>query len=597
MIYEKTELLSNMEIQQLISSSLPNERAKIIANKLKNLVIIKENTLYELDRETITYTYKKKNIRTHLTTLTSILIEQSFTSLEIKDREIITLKYSKYFKVFENTTIDKYVGQLENQLTNDKILFDSYVRQLHFKNGYLDISTGKFQQRTQQQYITKYINGYEYKSSTKEQRNEVMKEINKIFPLKADRDSILIYISSGLSSEGTKDQDVLFLTGKGSSGKSFIMNLTKEAIDFYFVELQSDAFKSGSDKKDKILSTFRSNPHALITWVNELSHEKLDTDMFKKFAEGSIQCTLLYENGSHDFKHQSKIILTSQRIPNINMDTGVIRRLLGYEPKSNFTDNKDDVDEKNHIYAKEKDLHLVLKQKGLLSAWIDILITYCQTYMKGKKIEYSKNFESMKNEMIGSNDTIQDFIDGMLIITNKNEDRIGKDDLRNVYTTKYKDKFISPANFISLMKDKNILYSADCRVNHVKGCFIGIRFRDTDVDDDDYNDLPFDHKIKNLENEIYARQTELNKLKQSKIDKDNKMLKDFEIIQKIEKLRYEQKQLQENMLKVDNNENNEKYYKPSDEYFSFDKKKYENETKYIKPIDNLESFANSFIKI
>lgn len=492
MKFETENLLSLDELKIIIRSMLPNEKATIISKHLSNVFIISDNILYKYNKDNVTFEPYTNEIKEHIIVSTALLIEQSFLAMDVKDREIITLQHEKYFKVFDKATIDKYVFQLKVLLTNDVLKFDNYVKQLHFKNGYIDVSTGHFEPRVKEQYITKYINGYDYKPSSANQRNQVKRMLNQIYQNnKDDRDCMLSYLGSGLSGEGIKDQDLLFLLGKGASAKSFIMLLTKEALEFYFVELQSDAFKMGNDKKDKIMNTFLNNEHVLITWVNELSHDKIDGDLFKKFAEGTIQCCKLYQDGSFDFKHHSKTIATTQRIPNLNIDSGIIRRLLGYEHKSKFVDEDKEVNELNHVYKKTKDLHLEMKKNGLICAWLDILIEKCTLYLKGENIVYTNHFTEAKNEIVNTNDTFQDFIDGCLIITNNADDRIGKDKMKEAYLQKYKDKMINSTNFISLLKEKKIVYETDYRVNNIKGCFVGVKFRNANeqclFDHDDYD--------------------------------------------------------------------------------------------------------------
>ena len=53
--FNQTDLLNYNEIDLLIRSDFPNERAMIITNKLKNYIFIFENIVYVFNKDTITY--------------------------------------------------------------------------------------------------------------------------------------------------------------------------------------------------------------------------------------------------------------------------------------------------------------------------------------------------------------------------------------------------------------------------------------------------------------------------------------------------------------------------------------------------------------
>jgi oxygen-independent coproporphyrinogen-3 oxidase len=56
---------------------------------------------------------------------------------------------------------------------------------------------------------------------------------------------------------------------------------------------------------------FGNNPQIRITWINEIKDVKIDETLFKKFCEGKLQTTKLYEEESHDIIHNSKAFITA----------------------------------------------------------------------------------------------------------------------------------------------------------------------------------------------------------------------------------------------------------------------------------------------
>jgi hypothetical protein len=53
----------------------------------------------------------------------------------------------------------------------------------------------------------------------------------------------------------------------------------------------------------------------------------MNVSIFKMFVEGVIKGKLLYKNGIHTFQHNGLPVFTANTLPNIKMDTGVLRRI------------------------------------------------------------------------------------------------------------------------------------------------------------------------------------------------------------------------------------------------------------------------------
>ena len=72
-----------------------------------------------------------------------------------------------------------------------------------------------------------------------------------MYPKHEDLECILLVLGSCLSGKANIDQDTLFLLGKGSSEKSFTLDLTKACIVMYVKELKADTFTNSNAKADK----------------------------------------------------------------------------------------------------------------------------------------------------------------------------------------------------------------------------------------------------------------------------------------------------------------------------------------------------------
>lgn len=357
MQFNNEDLLNKDDIELLIVGDLPHTKARLIASKLIKYRLIFNNSVYVF-KSNFTYPKFDRDGNAKLINLTTQLSETSFEKMDAKDQHIIKLTYCSakghYSKIFSYANVDKYLPQLVEYMTKSNVLFDVNMREIHYNNGYIDLNDGLLKPRKYgAHFVTKYINR-DYTKSTLNQQKKILQIIKKIYPKQEDMDCILLIIGSALSGESCKDQDTLFLLGKGSSAKSFILTLTGLAIECYFNELKSDTFCLNNKPIDKSLNTYANGPYIRISWVNKLDSTKINGALFKKFCEGNLQTSKLYTESVHDIIHYSKCISTANILPIVQVDSGIERRFYGYTHGSLFVDNESEVDEQNIYISKIK---------------------------------------------------------------------------------------------------------------------------------------------------------------------------------------------------------------------------------------------------
>ena len=501
--FNKNHLLNFDEIVKYFDAILPNDKGDIISQKLKHYCYVNEDYFYRIS-DNITYIEHSK-LENELLVIAQDLISSSIKALSVEQSTLLSKLYKKaeYKQNVANSEVQKFQPQLKSALRKD-IVLNTYKHQIHFLNGYVDLKDLKFKQRkVNEHFVSKVINR-NYKQSTQEQRTKLMKTLTKIYPNTEDRNTILMAFGSALSGDSKNDQSMLFLLGLGSSGKSFIMSLLKLAFECYVKELQSNTFMQNNAKIDKIMNSFSNDPQTLVSWINELKDAKIDSELMKKFVEGMVQTTKLFKEGDFQVSHISKIFFTSNVMPNIQIDTGIIRRFKSYEHKSSFTEDPKLVDEKNNIHLVVKDLHKKMNEEGLLDAFVDILLKRSYRFLKGENIEYGDAFKDCSKTIISANDHMQDFVDSMLVLTHDKNDIIGKDDLLEVYLAQNPNRRLSPLQLISIMKDKKIKYDCEKRYGGgKKGVFIGIKYKgDNSVEEDKTEINTFTKENDNLKAEI-----------------------------------------------------------------------------------------------
>jgi hypothetical protein len=247
----------------------------------------------------------------------------------------------------------------------------------------------------------------------------------------------------------------------------------------------------------------------------------MNKSTFKKFCEGEMKGKLLYKNGSHDFKHHGLPIFTSNIMPNINIDSGVSRRFLSYIHTSKFTSDKSEVDEKKHIYLLNRDLIENIIEEDLLNTWIDILAKYANKWSNHEEIPVPKSFKEATEEVIETNDNIQDFIDVKLTITTGGKaDRIGKNEMIEIYKEMFPNRHMTPQILKSSIVERKIGIEWDKEIrgyDGIKGCYFNVirKIENNNEENNNYKfgKSPIDHGIESDDLNIVKLKNENFELK------------------------------------------------------------------------------------
>ena len=474
------DLLNAKEIKSLITSIFTNDKAITIASKLRNYFIIHNDKYYRYDIDNILYIEEDAD-KKYINTMIMLFLEKSFKNLPKAKREGIELKHKKtYYKIFTHVDIDKYKDEILTYLTNNDINFsDPHLLEIHFKNGFYDFRTGTFLKRIDRKHFINVFINRDYDVVSDSKKTIIMDIIKQIYPIEEDRNYLLMTYGIALTGLACSDQTMLFLLGMASSGKSAILELCKASLnDTYVLTLNRETFTRGYSKIDKVLNTYITKQCIRITHINEPADTKMDESLFKDHCDGNIQTTSLFKDGANTFHHHSKMIFTSNTFPSIKIDSGSFRRIDAYTHTSSFvkTDKANLIDHSKHIYAVDKDLIANIKKDNeLLNAFFSIIVEYGQNWFNKTKIyTQTKNFIDTKNIVISTNDVTQDFIDKCLKRTGKESDRIGKDEMYELFKINFPRSFMTSMQLLSSLKQKDIKYNSDFRHKQtgIKGCYI-----------------------------------------------------------------------------------------------------------------------------
>jgi phage/plasmid-associated DNA primase len=201
----------------------------------------------------------------------------------IKDTE-------KYLRCVQSR--DKLVKDCVRVLTNDWIEFDSIGTLLAFENKVYDLEEGKFITPRHDQYISlttgwKWIHGYNPNNKI-----ELLRVLDTIFPIKEERDFYLQFLSTGIY--GKVIQHFFVAKGVGGNGKSVINGLMMKCVGNYGYKLPSSSvaqpIKEGANP-----SIANCNNKRFLLFQEPDRNRKICCSTIKEITgDKSLNCRTLY---------------------------------------------------------------------------------------------------------------------------------------------------------------------------------------------------------------------------------------------------------------------------------------------------------------
>jgi hypothetical protein len=213
----------------------------------------------------------------------------------------------------------------------------------------------------------------------------------------------------------------------------------------------------------------------LFSYMEELKEFGLDADGLKEFADGGKENNEKLYSTTEEIILKCVLFFATNNILNIKNDNGIKRRIKYIQMKNRFVDDIKDVDEKNGIFLKNKDMDIFIESLEFKQNFINLLISYSIEYNKTKQIKFCKELTEATNELNEINDKFQTFlIEKKYIITKDKNDIINKDDFLLEYNNYYNSNF-KFNNILADIKRFNIEYDRQKQYNFKRGFLIGIK--------------------------------------------------------------------------------------------------------------------------
>jgi len=223
-----------------------------------------------------------------------------------------------------------------------------------------------------------------------------------------------------------------------------------------------------------------------VVFIEEVDNKKLSASSLKDFSDGErIPCEILYDTNVK-LAIQAKLWMVINGIPRFKNDKGINRRFLVSEFTNQFRDIDDPdyrANTKGH-YINDKSVFNLFDTLSYRLELINIMLEYSiKYYISGLTIP--KSIRDQGQAVCDLNDDMQTFINDRFSITDKADDRVGKETFMSLYN----DVFQSRTPWITILADAkrcNLVYDKEKRMGGVKGVFTNLKIND-DTDDEDAN--------------------------------------------------------------------------------------------------------------
>lgn len=324
---------------------------------------------------------------------------------------------------------------------------DSNLDLLGFENGVYDLKNRKFRPGIPDDYIS-ITTGYDY-DPTLDSDSEYVKLIEKFFndvqPIEGIRNYVLRYIASCLSGK-VDEQKFPFWSGTGGNGKSLTINLIEQAFGNYYAPISisfltqkrgaaGNATPELADKRGK----------RIVSFAEPEKDDKIQVGKLKEFTGcDTIMARPLYGDPFY-YKPQFKLLLATNKMPKLDVDGGVARRVVNVQWQQMFKE-KGKIDPNNPRHKlKDKSLEHKFKILECKQAFMWYLINviypqYDRPEEEGGGLQEPVEVTNFSNKYMKDNDRVGKYLDNCTVNVDKNK-KINFQILYDNFTEYYKKWF------------------------------------------------------------------------------------------------------------------------------------------------------------
>lgn len=342
---------------------------------------------------------------------------------EDKDEEKISNARSAWIRKCKNhATKSAALKEIASYVKVTDDAFDSQTGMINTPDGIVNLASGDVRPTTYQDMVTKMTN-----AGTGEYATPIFdKFMQQIFPGHPELISFVLRLM-GYSMLGTiSEQIIIMLFGQGgqsngANGKSVLVELYRQIMNDYAVTIGPEVVtyqrsKMRDSNQDSQLANTKGS-RVIVT--SELERgAKLSEAIIKRLTGGeTITARRLYERPI-EFKPTGTLWMTTNYLPTVKgTDNGIWRRIITVPMTAHIT-KKDP-----HLLDK-----LMTERDGILHKIIEGALEYQKHGLQIPQI-VNDSRQAYQEDM----DTVGQFLEDMMIVTNEKRDRVTNEQLYGIY--------------------------------------------------------------------------------------------------------------------------------------------------------------------
>lgn len=408
-------------------------------------------------------------------------VSDSIKELPQKQRNIIE-ELDKGRKFTKLSKYDALSSGLNSVFQDKTFAVDGRRDVMNFDNGILCLRTGKFRPRTSTDSYSKCLPfAYSPKVSDKHVK-EIEKMLFTVFNCdKTTYEFNMDWLGYCMTGE-TRLHKLMMYKGTGGNGKSLTMEILMKVFPTYVKKLNKKAFEERSQNKHKYIIDCQAPVR--VVFCEELSSDLLDSDAIKDFVCGSINTEVMYSNNI-SFESHCKLVTTGNRESRFKNDGGMERRVLSISLTNEFL-TKQDYDAKKksgaqNVYLRDDTLKDKFDSLDYKLALIHLLLPRAMKFYT-TEFHIPDTVVNESKQLCENNDPMKEFISDELVSTGLEMDKLNKMDFMEAFHNHSKLKQMSWHNILEEAKRCGLKYNKELRYKTVKGCFVGIRFYNHELD-------------------------------------------------------------------------------------------------------------------
>ena len=343
---------------------------------------------------------------------------------------------------------------LKDMLVKDWVDTPDYIC---FKNGLVNLRTGDFLGPAPPGYGIRYLIAHPYAKDADDTDPELRAILASFFPAQAYDDSnlvnefIQVWFGYCLTGE-IKMEKSLWLTGRGSNGKSIFNNLLKAALQPDVMDcLSMQALTIEYGQNNDVLYYAK---HVRLATVVEMNDScKINAQLFKNITGGDqIPLQAKYKSAISKTL-QMKLVFFNNDLPVFSNSLSLRRRIWNLPMRMQFVDDNDSLiiakleREGNKRFIAKKDVDL---EKRVIEQYMPAFLRWLvqgavKFYTIGKVIPPPTVVQSTKNEAMEKFEIFEDFVNSYIIpvppslqsqnssSSNKHEDSLSSQEICEVF--------------------------------------------------------------------------------------------------------------------------------------------------------------------